>query len=98
MITGLTLTFSLLAGIAVGMAVRFATKIVMIVMGVIIIALMFLQLKGWLTIDWNAISDSFNTAFESGKPAAEAFFIFIGNQFPKAALFGAGAYWAIRRK
>lgn len=98
MITALTLSFSVIAGIAVGMAIRFASKIVMIVSGVFIVLMMFLQLQGWLYIDWVAIGDSFNTAFESGKPALEAFLIFIGSQLPKAALFSAGLVWAIRRK
>lgn len=98
MITALTLGFSCLAGIAIGMALRFAAKLVMITMGVNIAVLMFLQYQGFLYMDWAAVADAFNTAFESGKPALEAFLIFIGHQLPKTAAFSVGLYWAIRRK
>lgn len=91
------LGFSLLAGIAVGMALRAVAKIMMIIAGIIIAALMFLQFNGWIHADWESVAASFNTGLEASIPAFDSFLTFVGEQLPKAALFSAGFYWAIRR-
>jgi uncharacterized membrane protein (Fun14 family) len=58
-----------LAGIAVGVALRFTAKLALLITGVIILLMSGLMHAGYITVDWSAVSQS----IESGAEAAGGF-------------------------
>ena len=55
-----------LAGIAVGVALRFAAKLALLITGVILLLMGALMHAGFITVDWGAVSNG----LESGAQAA----------------------------
>jgi uncharacterized membrane protein (Fun14 family) len=54
-----------LAGIAVGVALRFTAKLALIVTGLIILLMAGLMHAGYITVDWGAVSESLETGAET---------------------------------
>lgn len=58
-----------LAGVAVGVALRTAAKLALLITGVLILFMAGLTHAGFITVDWTAVS----TSLESGAEAAGSF-------------------------
>ena len=54
-----------LAGIAVGVALRFTAKLALLVIGVIILLMAGLMHAGYVTVAWGAVSHSLETGAEA---------------------------------
>ena len=84
-----------LAGIAVGVALRFTAKLALIIVGLIILLMAGLMHAGYITVDWCAVSQS----LEDGAEAAGGFIEFaVADLSAQLAGFAAGLLIGVRIK
>lgn len=84
-----------LAGIAVGVALRFTAKLALIIVGLIILLMAGLMHAGYITVDWGAVSQS----LEDGAEAAGGFIEFaVADLSAQLAGFAAGLLIGVRIK
>lgn len=84
-----------LAGIAVGVALRFTAKLALLITGLIILLLAGLMHAGYITVDWGAVS----TSLEDGAEAAGGFIQFaVADLSAQLAGFAAGVLMGIKIK
>ena len=84
-----------LAGIAVGVALRFTAKLALIIVGLIILLMAGLMHAGYITVDWGAVSQS----LEDGAEAAGGFVQFAWSDLSaQLAGFAAGLLIGVRIK
>ena len=84
-----------LAGIAVGVALRFTAKLALIIVGLIILLMAGLMHAGYITVDWGAVSQS----LEDGAEAAGGFIEFaVADLSAQLAGFAAGVLIGVRIK
>lgn len=84
-----------LAGIAVGVALRFTAKLALIIVGLIILLMAGLMHAGYITVDWGAVSQS----LEDGAEAAGGFIEFaLADLSAQLAGFAAGLLIGVRIK
>ena len=84
-----------LAGIAVGVALRFTAKLALIIVGLIILLMAGLMHAGYITVDWGAVSQS----LEDGAEAAGGFVQFaLADLSAQLAGFAAGLLIGVRIK
>ena len=84
-----------LAGIPVGVALRFTAKLALIIVGLIILLMAGLMHAGYITVDWGAVSQS----LEDGAEAAGGFIEFaVADLSAQLAGFAAGLLIGVRIK
>ena len=84
-----------LAGIAVGVALRFTAKLALIIVGLIILLMAGLMHAGYITVDWGAVSQS----LEDGAEAAGGFIEFaLADLSAQLAGFAVGLLIGVRIK
>lgn len=89
--------FSFLIAFCVGLALRVFFKGTALVVGAIALALFGLQQVGWVTVDWNAMSDWWDQI--SGKVLAktEGFRGFMTGNLPSAGLASLGLFTGFKK-
>ncbi|BEI89912.1 uncharacterized protein CcaverHIS019_0212740 [Cutaneotrichosporon cavernicola] len=102
-----TLTFGALTGICAGVFVKKGFKLVAFLLGGVFVLLQYLQSKRYVTVDWNAVSKSYDGTFantdENGQvvyPTAQGllngFIDFLTANFQQRATFVAGFLLGLR--
>ena len=94
----LRLGFSFFVGFAVGYAFRSFLKLVLVVIGMLLIALFSLSYIEWVTVNWDAMGQSFDVFMASVQQEAGAFRSFITGSLPTAGLASLGLFAGFRRR
>ncbi len=76
-----------LAGVAVGYAAKRAAKWALLLLGLILIGLYFLAQQGWVTVQWQAVSQELE---EGSKGLGQWFKTMVVQLSPSLVGFGAG--------
>ncbi len=92
------MSFSFFAGWSIGFATKALFKILLLVCGVIIAAIIALQYAEVIpTVDWGRVSELFKSASAATRESGTNLFNFAKQTLPSTATFIAGAWFAWRR-
>lgn len=76
------------AGFATGYAVKRIGQVLLVIVGLEVVALQMMSRRGWVSVDWKAISDEVSPHVE--KERMERAFDAVKYKMPFAGAFGAG--------
>lgn len=100
-LSGVILTLGLggIAGFCVGYFIKKAAKAAALLAGLLFILIQLMAAKGWLQINWGAMSEATQHAAQSGAvdSAVSKFLAIMVNNLPSAAGFVGGFYIGIKK-
>lgn len=92
----LKLGFSFMVGLALGYAIKIAFRIALLVAGLVLFALLLLQYKGFIQVEWSALERVHDGWTQWLGAQAGAFFGFVGRNLTSAASLLAGLAVGLR--
>ena len=90
--------FSFIVGVCIGYALKVATKIVFLIMGLLLLALFGLQYVEFITIDWNVLELRYDSFIDWLVPQISSFRDFITSHLPSSSMSALGILLGFKKK